>query len=302
MHRAFPLLDKILMSTSNPSNTCSSRVARRGVFLAGFACLAVASTATAHDFWVIPDMFVSGSDSMIHASGRAGTRFPAGTAVPLARVADARIIGATGQTRISQLNVEGGSLRMHEKVPASGQYVIAVTLSSTPTHSTPTGMLRFLKAEGGASEATRLESRNALVGHDSLIYEATSYATAIVEVGPRGPRAFSISTGLPLEFIPINDPGHLHVGDTLHVKIVGNGQPVPNIGVFAGPAADTSVSTPAITSLALNADASGVLHLPVTSAAAWNLRAAYVYRRTGAAANEWRIARTTYVFQVTAAH
>ena len=117
------------------------------------------------------------------------------------------------------------------------------------------------------------------------------------------------STGLPLEFISINDPGHLHVGDTLHVKVVGDGKPVPNIGVYAGPAIDTTAAAPAAgssgaasTSLALSADANGVLHLPLTTAAAWNLRAAYVYRGASAAANEWKIARTTYVFHVSGSH
>jgi hypothetical protein len=52
----------------------------------------------------------------------------------------------------------------------------------------------------------------------------------------------------------------------------------------------------------MSADANGVLHLPLTAAGAWNLRAAYVYRRTGTAANEWSIARTTYVFGVAARH
>ena len=284
-----------------------ARTGRRVVVPALLATFGIISTANAHDFWVIPDMFVFRADSMIHASGRAGTRFPVGTAVQPARVADARIIGATTHTKITQLSVEGSSLRLHEKAPASGQYLIAVTLTSTPTRATSANLLRFLRAEGGATEATRLEKENALVGQDSLVYQATSYATAIVEVGRGGPRAFAVSTGLPLEFIPVNDPAHLHVGDTLHVKIVGDGKAVPGIGVFAGPAVDTTASasgatpaTAANTSLALSADGNGVLHLPLTSAAAWNLRAAYVYRRSGAP--EWRIARATYVFNVGASH
>jgi hypothetical protein len=267
------------------------------------ATFAIVSTATAHDFWIIPDVFVFAGDSMVHLSGRAGTRFPAGTAVQPARVADARMIGATTQTRITQMSVEGNSLRLHEKPPAPGQYVFAVTLTSNATRSTSTGMMRFLRAEGGAAEATRLEATNALAGQDSIVYQATSYATTVVEVGRNGPRAFSVSAGLPLEFVPVNDPGHLHVGDTLHVKVVGGGIPVPNIGVYGGPAIDTAVARAAAnSSLVMSADANGVLHLPLTAAGAWNLRAAYVYRRTGAAANEWSIARTTYVFGVAARH
>lgn len=286
----------------------STSVGRRALLPALIAILVAVGTASAHDFWIIPDIFAVGSDAMIHASGRAGTRFPFGNAVQPSRVAEALLIGATTRLPITELTVDGKSLRLHQRAPKTGQYVIAVTLTSSPTRSTPANMLRFLKAEGGASEAARLEGHQALDGQDSVIYRATSYATAIVEVGQGGPRAYAVSTGLPLEFIPTSDPGQLHVGDTLHVRIVGDGKAVPNAGVFAGAAADTTSSAPVAASagatsnsLRLSADGDGVLHLPLNNAGAWNLRAAYVYRRSGAAPNEWTIARTTYVFHVTAA-
>ena len=82
-----------------------------------------------------------------------------------------------------------------------------------------------------------------------------------------------MSTGIPLEFVPVNDPSHLHEGDTLHVRIVGQGKPVPGIGIFAGPAADTTAAAPAAgapqsTSLSLTADGNGVVHLLLTKAGA----------------------------------
>lgn len=269
------------------------------------ATVGLVSTAAAHDFWIIPDIFTAPNDAALHFSGRAGTRFPAGTAVQPNRVADARLIGASSQTKITEMSVEGTSLRLHQKPPAAGQYIVAVTLTSNPTRSTAAGMLRFLKGEGGAAEAGRLEHENALAGQDSLVYHATSYAEAIVEVGRGGPRAFATSSGLPLEFVPVNDPSHLHEGDTLHVKVVGLGKSIPNVGIFAGPAADTSAGAAgggANTSLSLLADNAGVVHLPLTKAGAWNLRAAYVSKGPGGAANEWTISRTTYVFGVSAKH
>src|SRR6185437_3987930 len=231
--------------------------------------------------------------------------FPAGTAVQPSRIADARLIGASSQTKITEMAVEGTSLRLHQKPPTPGQYIVAVTLTSSPARSTAAGMLRFLKGEGGATEAARLERENALAGLDSLVYQATSYAEAIVEVGRGGPRAFATSTGLPLEFVPVNDPSHLHDGDTLHVKVVGFGKSIPNVGIFAGPAADTTAGVTAgggNTSLSLVADNAGVVHLPLTKAGAWNLRAAYVSKGSGSAANAWTISRTTYVFGVSPKH
>lgn len=276
------------------------------IALVGLGLGAVVTAATAHDFWVIPDMFAYAQDSVVRASGRSGTRFPSGTAVQPQRVADARFIGERGQWKITELAVEGGSLRLSQKPASAGQYLIAVTLTGRTTRATPAGVLRFLRAEGGASEADRLERENALGGADSLEYRATSYGIAIVQVGRGGGRAFSTSAGLPLEFMPVSDPAHLQVGDTLHVKIMGGGKPVPQIGVFAGAAVDSASTAPAGSaesrSKAYTADANGVVHVPLHAAGAWNLRAAHVSRRTDGGANSWDIARATYVFGVSARH
>ena len=278
-----------------------SHHARVALVCALVMVLATASIASAHDFWIIPDIFSAPADAVLHFSGRAGTRFPAGSPVQPSRIADARLIGANSQTKITEMSVEGTSLRLHQKPPAPGEYIVAVTLSSNPTRSTAAGMLRFLKAEGGAAEAARLERENATQGTDSVVYRATSYAEALVDVGRGGPRAYAASTGLPLEFVPMNDPASMHEGDTIHVKVVAFGTPVAGIGVFAGAAADSAVAASGgsgSSSLSLAADSSGIVHLPVTKAGAWNLRAAHVSKRMSGGATEWTISRTTYVFGV----
>ena len=113
------------------------------------------------------------------------------------------------------------------------------------------------------------------------------------------------TAGFPLEFVPVNDRGHVHLGDTLHVKIVGSGKPVAGIGIDATPANDTIASAGApATNLAVTrmADANGVVHIPLTRAGPWMLRSAFVSRKNGGVANEWDVSRTTYVFNVGAGH
>jgi hypothetical protein len=135
------------MST-RPGSIPTARRIQFASIAAVIGTLAVVSSAIAHDFWIIPDIFAISGDSTMHFSGRAGTRFPMGTPVQPTRVADARIIGASSQTKITEMSVEGTSLRLHQKPPAAGQYLVAVTLSSNPTRSTATGLLRFLRAIG----------------------------------------------------------------------------------------------------------------------------------------------------------
>lgn len=268
------------------------------------ALLTVASIGSAHDFWLVPGLFVQPSGSTLHVDARSGTSFPEGAAVQPARVADARILGASSDVKITGMTVEGSSLRLHEKPGADGQYLVVVNLAPRTTRSTPAGLLRYLRLEGGAAEADRLERERALAGMDSVVFAGTSYAATTVQLGRGGARAFSRTAGIPLEFVAMNDPAHLHVGDTLHVKVLGAGKAIAGIGVEATPAHDSAAHAGGGTSVAstLVSDARGVVHLRLGKAGPWMLRSAFVARRDGGAANEWNVSRSTYVFNVGEAH
>lgn len=271
------------------------------------ALFAAAPVLFGHDFWLVPDAFAIAGDSTLRVSGLSGTRFATSqSAVQPARIIDARIVGPSSETKITELTVQGTSLRLAQKPGAAGQYLIVVGLAPRTTRATPAGLLRFLRAEGGAAEAVRLERENALEGRDSVAYTSASYATTIVQVGSAGPRAFAVSTGQPLQFVPLADPLRVDVGDTLRVRIVGHGKPLPNTGVYAGAAIDTAVkaadgTVAAPPTLQLTTDADGVVHLPLTKAGPWNIRAAHVSPKAGGQAGEWDVARATYVFAVGAA-
>lgn len=282
-----------------------ARLRYRALLLAIVGIGMAASTAVAHDFWLIPDMFGVAVSTAIHVNGRSGLRFPNGNPVQPARVADARIIGASTEAKITEMTVEGTSLRLHQKPVAEGQYLIVAALVPRTTRTAPAGLIRYLKAEGGAGEAARLERDNVLAGVDTVTYAAASYATTIVQVGTGGPRAFSKAAGFPLEFVPMNDPAHLHLGDTLHVRVMGAGATVPRISLDATPASDSAVvagAAPVNLMVTLTADANGVAHVPLTKAGPWMLRAAFVSKRPGSVANEWDVSRSTYVFNVGTRH
>lgn len=286
------------LSVSSPRTLRGIRLA---AVSAALATLTVVSTATAHDFWLIPDMFGFAGTATVHVNGRSGVKFPEGSAVQPTRVAEARIIGANSTTRITEMTVEGTSLRLHQKPTATGQYLVVAALTARTTRTTPAGLIRYLKAEGGAGEAARLERENAFVGMDSVIYTGASYAATVFELGTGGPRAFSKSAGFPLEFVPVNDPAHVHLGDTLHVKVLGAGEPVPNTSVDATPAFDSTAAVGMSGAVTLTTDASGILHLPLTKAGPWMLRSAFVGRRSGTT-TEWDVSRSTYVFNVGTKH
>jgi len=93
--------------------------------------LTIAGTAFAHDFWIISDLFTVAADSTVHLSARAGTKFPEGTAVLVARVANARTIGVSGETKIADMAVDNGAL-----IGVDGSRVDGAVQSVLPSYMT----------------------------------------------------------------------------------------------------------------------------------------------------------------------
>lgn len=260
------------------------------------ALLGVVTTARAHDFWLVPYLFAFVGDSVV-LDGKSGTRFPEGSAVQPTRVAEAWLIGAASRTRLVNLSVQNGALRVTAQ-PSRGQHLAAIALTPRTTRTTPTGLLRFLRAEGGAAAADELERLYALDGMDSVVYASASYASTVVQVGRGGAPAFASSAGFPLEFVPLTDPTALRVGDTLRVRILGGGRPAANVGLEARAAGSTGTLGGVDDWRSLQTDADGIARVPLGTPGPWLLRSAMVVRRPGPAANEFDVARSTYVFGV----
>lgn len=282
----------------------ATRVTRRIVGATILGVLGTATLASAHDFWIIPDLFAFETNATMVVNGRqGGEKFPAGTAVPAERVVDARIIGASSTTSITEMVVEGSSLKLRQKPTAPGQYLIVVGLAPRVNRQTPTGVIRFLKAEGGVAEAERLEREQTFAGLDSVIFTSASYAASVAEVGAGGPRAFSKTGGLRLTFVPLTDPSHLHVGDTLRVQLVGNDQPLAGRGVEVATGLVSGAGpTATVTRITFTTDAKGIAYVPLTKAGPVMLRSAFASPKAGGAKTEWDVSRTTYVFHVDAGH
>lgn len=287
--------------------TTGRQTSRRGgtrrripVLVAVIGLLGLAGVAEAHDTWLLPDLFTLAGGSRLELSARAGGgKFPAGSAVPLPRVATVRLLGASTDARITDLTVEGSALRLHHPPTATGQYRVVLALTPSTIRSTPAGLLRFLRLEGGAAEAQRIERLGLVSGDDSLVFAHSVSASTVIEVGRGGPRAFQRQAGLPLELLPVQDPGALTVGDTLQLRVLGDGQPVAGIGVEYKPAADTlttGATPPAYTTVLANAE--GIARLPLTATGPWIVRAAYVSARAGATPREYAVSRATFVWQV----
>jgi uncharacterized GH25 family protein/ketosteroid isomerase-like protein len=283
-----------------------SRLAARMVaaLAAPLLVLLIAVVVEAHDFWLVPDAFRVGEGSVIEVRGQTSSRFPTSeAAVALDRVADARLIGASGEQGITDLSHRGKSLLIRHRPSAPGQYVVAVTLRPRSVRESAASFRRYLELEGAPEALVRIEREGLLGGRDSVTRRYAKYAKTLVQVGARGSRAFARTAGHPLEFIPTNDPARLRVGDTLTVRLLYGGRAAGGVRAHAGavdwPLADEGSGAPTPgDDVHLTSDASGALRVPITRPGLWNVRTIHVVQAAPSSGADWDTHWATLVFQV----
>lgn len=275
-----------------------------GGLIAGVLVLVSTLSLFAHDFWIVPSAFIVAAGGTIEIRGQTGIRFPQSvSAVAPERVADARVIGASDEEKISDLSVKDSSLILRHKPTSSGQRIIAVALVSRASRTTPANLKRYIALEGNAELAERYEREGAYPKMDSLTQRAAKYAKTFVEIGSRGPRAFARTAGHALELVPVNDPSAVRAGDSLAVRLLFRGQPVAGAHLHAGAAPQSPPNATVGTvqqekDLSVVTGSDGVARIPLARGGLWNVRTLHAAPAAGAAKSEWEVAFATLVFEV----
>ena len=273
-----------------------------GLALAGV--LATADALAAHDFWLVPNAFQMGIGETLTVLGQTSSRFPTTeSAVTIDRVADARVIGAMGATRISDLSIADKSLRLRARPSTPGQYIVAASLHWRSMRESAASFRRYLQLEGAPAALERIDREGLLTGRDSLTRRYAKYAKTVVQVGNGGGRAFSGVAGHPLEFMPEKDPADLRSGDTLPVRLLFQGRPLADARVHAGAVRWTASTTAPDThevakDVELRSDANGVIRVPIMTDGLWNVRTIQIVQSPSGAGADWDAHWATLVFLV----
>lgn len=268
-----------------------------------FLILGLVGTLGAHDFWLVPNAFQIAVGDSVSALGQTSSRFPTTeSAVAVDRVADARLVGATSETRITGLSIAGKSLRLAARPTQPGQYIVAAGLYWRSMRESAGSFRRYLELEGAPAALERIDREGLLRGRDSVTRRYAKYAKTFVQVGDAGGRAFSRVLGQPLEFVPLSDPSSLRAGDTLSARLILLGSPAPGARAHAGAVhwMPTSASEPreAAKDVDLVADANGVVRIPISSAGLWNVRTIQIVQSPAGAGADWDAHWATLVFHV----
>ncbi len=282
----------------------------RGVIIIGalVALFAFVMTAEAHDFWLVPNGFQIAEGGTLEIRGQTSSRFPTSeSAVALDRVAEAKLIGAAGNSRITDLSHRGTSLLLRDRPPAAGQYVVAVAIRPRSVRESAASFRRYLELEGAPSALLRIEGEGLLRGRDSVTRRYAKYAKAIVQVGRGGPRIFTRTAGHPLELVPVQDPAALGVGDTLAVRLIYRGEPLAGIRVHAGAvdvsaagaaSSDDARASTAESDVKLTSDTAGIVRIRLERAGLWNARTIHVVQGDANSRTDWDTHWATLVFGI----
>lgn len=283
---------------------------RRSMALSALALALATGGLWAHDFWIVPDAFQVAAGAELAVRGQTSVKFPTSESAVLPdRVAEARLVGASGEERLTDLTTDGKSLLIRHRPTTPGQRIVAVALISRSTRTTPERLKRYIALEGAPALAERYERESAYPKSDSVTQVSVKFAKTIVEIGSNGPRAFDRAVGHALELVPLSDPSALHRGDTLVVRLVYRGRPVPGALLRAGAAATGVTATsdsarmaaPAPAEVSAETDAEGVARIPVANGGLWNVRtlfAAPVPAAATGSGSTWEVGFVTLVFYI----
>jgi len=279
------------MNTTRPAHRFGASLAA-----ALTALVVAAGVLAAHDFWLVPNALVIAPRGQLEVLGQSGSRFPTsdGPTQP-AQVAEARIVGASGDERIAELSVTGRSLMLRHQPAKAGQHIVAVALASRTARTTPALLQRYIALEGAPELAARYEQDGTYPKVDSVTRVSAKYAKTIVEVGSNGPRAFDKVLGHALEIVPLRDPSRVKVGDSIGVRLLFRGKPVPNVHLRAGSAPPAAVNGDSAALIVTGAD--GVAKLRISDPGLWNVRTLYAEPMAGMP-EHWEVFFATIVFSV----
>jgi uncharacterized GH25 family protein len=257
----------------------------RTVAAVGLA-LAAAAAASAHDTWMLPGAFRVSPGATVSLAMTSGMDFPrAESPIGPDRV---RRSGLRLGGRTAPLVAAAGAeaLSLSGVAREAGLATSFVELKPRTLALTPDQVEEYL-AEIGATETAgpKWRARKDRRWRESYVKLAKSFVT----VGGSSDESWAEPVGLPLELVPESDPARLRAGDTLVVRVLLDGVPLPGLPVGA---VRPGGAVPARAS-----DAAGRVSLALDAPGPWLIRATRLVE-AGARDLDWRSQFTTLTLEV----
>lgn len=250
---------------------------------------------SAHDLWMVAGKYRLAPRETTRVFINSGDAFPESlTLLGAHRVTSLVLHTPSARTSVSELRVDGKSLTFEVQAEEQGSHVIALGTRARRARLKAADFEDYLEENGlAAIQALREELGEQ---EEAAVESYAKWAKAIVDVGDLAPAeaepAWSQPVGHMLEIVPERNPNRLSPGDELFVRVLYEGEPLPNAsvmgGIAGGPPGQIKTTT----------DASGVASVTVPYPGRWYLRSIHMIRASDDPQVQWESFWCTLTFEI----
>lgn len=258
--------------------------------VAALAALCLPLPALAHDTWLLPERWRLGAGEQIVLALTSGMDFPRPETAVNADRLEARGVRLAGKTHPLEPGSAERALTLSGIVKEGGLATAWIATRPRSLTLTPEQVTHYLGEVGAADTIGEQWKRSAQTAWRETYVKI---AKTIVRVGDAvSDSSWGEPVGLALEIVPGSDPTQLKQGDLLSIRVLWQGQPLPDLAVGA------AAASPAKPALA-RTDAQGRARFKLDRSGPWLLRATLI-RSSEARKGEWDSVFTTLTLNVSA--
>jgi hypothetical protein len=254
-----------------------------------------ASPSAAHDLWMLPGKFRLGVGEMTRVFINSGDLFPESlTLLGEQRLTEVRALSAAGNTAVTGFRADGRSLTFDFQPETPGPHVIALGTKPRTVRMNGKDFEEYL-SEAGLTGIEELRETLGEVGQPAVERYA-KWAKTVVEVGEEPPseNAWAAAVGAPLEIIPIDPPNGVKPGESLRLRVLYAGDPLPAAAITGGRAAGPA------NEIAASTDERGEASVTLSTSGRWYVRAIHMIRVENDPQVQWESFWATLTFEVPA--
>ena len=151
------------------------------------------------------------------------------------RMADVSLVGNGIRTRpdtTAWTEIDSTITVLNFKTGEAGTWVAGLSTHPNNIELTAEEFNEYLEHDGVLDMLEWRKANNAL--GEKAVEKYSKHVKAIFQVGGTKTNDWQTALGYPIEFVPMSNPYDLKPGDVLQVKLLRNGQPLPNQLVYAG--------------------------------------------------------------------
>ena len=255
---------------------------------AAAALLLAAGPGAAHDFWIMPGAFRPEVGATVAVSLRVGQQFSGEPVLGERRQLERFFaVGPTRETLVTVRpgNEPAGLLR----VESPGLWIIGYRSRPSPISLTAEQFERYLAEEG----LERIIDIRAARGETGLVAREifSRCAKSLVSAGP-GPEGHDRQLGLTLELVAEENPYALEPGQELAVRLLYEGEPLPDALVVALNSEEPEKR------LAARSDSEGRAAFRIGRAGPWLIKAVHMIRAENDPLADWQSSWASLTFSL----